>query len=71
MYERLHNYKGEYNHIDPVFEGVKLKIDEMEACLIDKYMNHPKCNNIKGGSVSYNDTMAEDTEMYQVYIVWN
>ena len=71
LYERLNNYDGEYNHIESVFKGVELEVDEMESYLIDKYKNHPKCNNIKVGSVSYNDPMAENAEIYRVYVVWN
>ena len=71
LYERLNNYDGEYNHIESVFKGVELEVDEMESYLIDKYKNHPKCNNIKVGSASYNDSMAEDAEMYHIYVVWN
>ena len=69
--DRLNNYNGEYNHIDPVFLGGELEVDDMELFLIDKYISHPKCDNKKDGSASSNDTMAEDAEMYKVYIVWN
>lgn len=69
--DRLNNYNGEYNHIDPVFLGGELEVDAMEFFLIDKYISHPKCDNKKDGSASSNDTMAEDAEMYKVYIVWN
>lgn len=69
--DRLNNYNGEYNHIDLVFLGGELEVDDMELFLIDKYISHPKCDNKKDGSASSNDTMAEDAEMYKVYIVWN
>ena len=69
--DRLNNYYGEYNHIDSVFLGGELEVDDMELFLIDKYISHPKCDNKKDGSASGNDTMAEDAEMYKVYIVWN
>lgn len=68
--ERLNNYNGEYNHIAPVFKGVEHEVDEMESYLIDKYKDHSKCNNIKDGSASYNDTMANNADEYQVYVVW-
>lgn len=41
----------------------------MEATLIDYYLAHPKCDNIKDGGSSLNDIVA-DTEKYYVYIVW-
>lgn len=69
--DRLSNYNGKYNHIDSVFLGRELEVDDMESYLIDKYISHPKCDNKKDGSASSNDTMAEGAEMYKVYIVWN
>ena len=54
-----------------MFLGGELEVDDMELFLIDKYISHPKCDNKKDGSASSNDTMAEDAEMYKVYIVWN
>ena len=69
--DRLSNYNGKYNHIDSVFLGRELEVDDMESFLIDKYISHPKCDNKKDGPASSNDTMAADAEMYQVYVVWN
>jgi hypothetical protein len=71
LYNRLNNYDGEYDHIAPVYIGSKSDVDDMESYLIDKYINHPKCDNKKDGEASNNDTMAEDAEKYQVYVVWN
>lgn len=68
--DRLNNYNGEYNHIDSVFLGGELEVDDMESYLIDKYLAHPKCDNKKGGLASYNDTMVNDNNVYQVYVVW-
>lgn len=68
---RLNNYNGEYSHIDSVFLGGELEVDDMESYLIDKYIDHSKCDNKKDGSASSNDTMAANAEMYQVYVVWN
>ena len=70
LYKRLNNYDGEYDHIKLVFAGEKLKVDNMESYLIDKYIDYPKCDNKKDGSASNKDTMAENAELYQVYIVW-
>lgn len=68
--DRLNNYDEAYNHIDSVFSGGELEVDDMESYLIDKYIDDPKCDNKKDGSASNNDIMAEDAEMYQVYIAW-
>lgn len=68
--DRLSNYNGKYNHIDSVFFGGELEVDDMESYLIDKYIAHPKCDNKKDGFASSNDTMAKNAELYKVYIVW-
>lgn len=70
LYERLNSYNGEYNHIENVFQGLEIEVDDMESYLIDKYIDYPKCDNKKDGSASNKDTMAENAELYQVYIVW-
>lgn len=67
---RLNNYNGDYDYIKMVFAGEKLKVDNMESYLIDKYLVNPKCDNKKDGLASSNDTMAKNADMYQVYIVW-
>ena len=55
----------------PCFVGSKSDVDDMESYLIDKYINHPKCDNKKDGEASNHDTMAENAGSYQVYVVWN
>ena len=70
LYNRLSNYDGEFDHVDPIFVGSKSDVDDMESYLIDQYINHPKCDNKKDGEASNNDPMAEDAEKYQVYVVW-
>ena len=70
LYNRLNNYNGEYDHIAPVFVGSKADVDDMESYLIEKYINHPKCDNKKGGAASNNDPMADGAEEYHVYVVW-
>lgn len=68
--DRLNNYNGEYNHIDLVLVGSKSDVDDIESYLINQYINHPKCDNKKDGEASNNDSIAENAENYQVYVVW-
>lgn len=65
------DYTGDYTKIEKVYVGTKEEVDEVEAFLIDRYINHPKCDNKKDGDASNNDTMAEDAEEFFVYIVYN
>ena len=65
------DYAGIYSKITPIFFGQKEEVNDMESYLINKYINHSKCNNQKDGDASNNDTMAIGSEKYQVYIVWN
>lgn len=64
------DYNDVYTHIVSVFTGTKEDVDGMESYLINTYLNHPKCDNKKGGDASNNDTMAEDADGYHVYVVW-
>lgn len=70
LLDRLANYHGEYDYINSVFVGAKFDVDDMESYLIDHYISQPKCDNKKDGGASNNDTMADDAEKYQVYVVW-
>lgn len=72
LYDRLNqpDYSCSYSAIEPLFSGSKGDVDDMESYLIDKYINHPKCDNKKDGGTSNNDTMARDAETYHVYVVW-
>lgn len=63
------DYNDVYIHIVSVFTGTKEDVDDMESYLIDKFINHPKCDNKKDGDASNNDTMAEDADGYHVYVV--
>lgn len=71
LLDRLSNYHNEYSHIKSAFAGTKNEVDDMESYLIDQFINHPKCANKKDGVESHNDSMAENAEKYQVYVVWN
>ena len=65
------DYSIEYEWIEKVFVSTsKDEVSKMEAYLIDKYKNHPKCDNEKGGEASVHDAMTEDTSEYIVYVVW-
>lgn len=64
------DYNDVYTHIVSVFTGTKEDVDDMESYLIDKFINHPKCDNKKDGDASNNDTMAEDADGYHDYVVW-
>ena len=64
------DYNDAYTHIVSVFSGTKEDVDDMESYLINKYINHSKCDNKKDGNASNNDTMAENAEEYHVYVVW-
>lgn len=64
------DYNDVYIHIVRVFTGTKEDVDDMESYLINKYINHSKCDNKKDGDASNNDTMSEDSEGYHVYVVW-
>ncbi len=71
LLDRLRNYQNEYSKIRSVFVGTKSEVDDMESCLIDQFINHPKSDNKKDGVASNNDSMAVNAEKYQVYVVWN
>lgn len=64
------DYNGYYTHIEKVFVGTKDEVDIAEAFLINRYINHPKCDNKKDGEASIHDTMADNAEEYYVYVVW-
>lgn len=65
------DYSDAYEKIGKVFvSSSKDEVSKMEAYLIDKYKNHPKCDNEKDGEASVHDTMTEKTNEYMVYVVW-
>ena len=60
----------EFTHIEDLFQSEdKERVSKMEASLINSYIDHPKCENKKGGDDSLNDTMT-DSDIYTTYIVW-
>ena len=63
------DYNDVYTHISSVYDGNQEDVDDMESYLINKYINHSKCDNKKDCNASINDTIAEDAEEYHVYIV--
>ena len=64
------DYNELYPNIGSVYESNNFILTSMaEAQLIDEYINHPKCDNVKDGDQSINDHMG-DGDTYQVYIVW-
>ena len=64
------DYNGEYDGIEVVYESPSSdNVSRMEASLINFFKNHEKCDNIKDGEGSVNDTMA-DSDNYIVYVVY-
>lgn len=62
---------SKFTNIKSVYQSDEEElVSDMEAYLIDKYINHPKCKNKKDGDDSINDNMA-DADIYTTYIVWN
>ena len=64
------DYNGEYDGIVEVYASQSAdNVSQMEASLIEYFKNHEKCDNIKDGDSSVNDTMASSSE-YIVYVVY-
>ena len=64
------DYNGEYDGIEVVYESPSAdNVSRIEASLINFFKNHEKCDNIKDGEGSVNDTMA-DSDKYIVYVVY-
>ena len=64
------DYNGEYDGIEVVYESPSAyNVSQMEASLINFFKNNGKCDNIKDGEGSVNDTMA-DSDKYIVYVVY-
>ena len=65
------NYNGVYDDIKVVYESPSAdNVSKMEAALIEYLKNNKKCDNIKDGKGSVNDTMA-DSDEYIVYVVYS
>ena len=74
--DRLSQYRADpdekdYEYLEFVYSGNKKDVDDMESFLIDYYKDNPKCDNKRDGEVSNNDKMADDADVYHVYVVWN
>lgn len=65
------DYAGKYSWIMPLFERRNPdEVSQMEAHLINTYINYSKCDNEKNGVSSIHDEMKDGAEKYYVYIVW-
>ena len=64
------DYNGEYDGIVEVYESTSAdNVSKMEASLIDCFKNNEKCDNVKDGDSSVNDTMTSSS-VYIVYVVY-
>ncbi len=64
------DYYCTYDGIKVVYSSTsKQLVSQMEASLINYFINDPKCDNSKDGDNSINDTMA-DSKKYIVYVVY-
>ena len=64
------DYNGTYDNIQVVYESSSADhVSQIEAILIDCFKNNEKCDNVKDGDSSVNDTMASSSE-YIVYVVY-
>ena len=64
------DYNGVYDDIMVVYESSFAdNVSKMEASLIKCFIDNEKCENIKDGEGSVNDTMA-DSDEYIVYVVY-
>ena len=65
------DYASKYKWIQEVFASKDpTEVSQMEAHLINNYINCSKCDNEKNGVSSIHDEMADDATKYYVYIVW-
>ena len=67
----LPDYANKYRWIQEVFASKDPnEVSQMEAHLINHYINYSKCDNEKNGVSSIHDEMKDGAEKYYVYIVW-
>ena len=65
------DYANKYRWIQEVFASKDpSEVSQMEAHLINTYINWARCDNEKDGAASIYDHMADDATKYYVYIVW-
>ena len=65
------DYANKYRWIQEVFASKDPnEVSQMEAHLINTYINRVRCDNEKDGAASIYDHMSDDATKYYVYIVW-
>ena len=65
------DYANKYRWIQEVFASKDPnEVSQMEAHLINTYINWARCDNEKNGAASIYDHMSDDATKYYVYIVW-
>jgi hypothetical protein len=65
------DYASKYKWIQEVFASKDpTEVSQMEAHLINNYINYSKCDNEKNGVSSIHDEMKDGAEKYYIYIVW-
>ena len=65
------DYADKYKWIEPLYESSDPDdVSQMEAHLINTYINWACCDNEKDGVLSIHDEMKDGAEKYYVYIVW-
>ena len=65
------DYANKYRWIQEVFASKDPnEVSQMEAHLINTYINWARCDNEKDGAASIYDHMSDDATKYYVYIVW-
>ena len=65
------DYASKYKWIQEVFASKDpTEVSQMEAHLINTYINRTQCDNEKDGVSSIHDEMKDGAEKYYVYIVW-
>lgn len=65
------DYASKYKWIQEVFASKDpTEVSQMEAHLINNYINYSKCDNEKNGVSSIHDEMKDGADKYYVYIVW-
>ena len=65
------DYADKYKWIEPLYESSNPNdVSQMEAHLINSYINWACCDNEKDGVSSIHDEMKDGAEKYYVYIVW-
>lgn len=64
------DYNGVFDNIKVVYKSTSAdNVSKMEAALIEYLKNNKKCDNIKDGKCSVNDSMT-DSDEYIVYVVY-